>query len=124
MVELSRYPYWDETSLPRYPKLEADTTADVVVIGGGNTGLLTAYLLAEAGKSVVVLERKRCGSGDTGYTSAHLTMVTDSRLHKLAKTFGPSHAQAFWDAGFAAIAEIERVIVENEIDAGFDWIDG
>jgi glycine/D-amino acid oxidase-like deaminating enzyme/nitrite reductase/ring-hydroxylating ferredoxin subunit len=124
MVELSRYPYWDETSLPRYPKLEADTTADVVVIGGGNTGLLTAYLLAEAGKSVVVLERKRCGSGDTGYTSAHLTMVTDSRLHKLAKTFGHSHAQAFWDAGFAAIAEIERVIVENEIDAGFDWIDG
>jgi glycine/D-amino acid oxidase-like deaminating enzyme/nitrite reductase/ring-hydroxylating ferredoxin subunit len=99
-------------------------TADVVVVGAGNTGLLTAYLLAEAGKSVVVLERNRCGSGDTGFTSAHLTMVTDSRLHKLVKTFGRSHAQAVWDAGLAAIAEIERVIIDNDIDAAFEWLDG
>ena len=63
--------------MPVSPKLDHDLTVDVAVVGGGIVGLTTAFLLAEAGRSVAVLGRRRCAEVDTGHTSAHLTMVTD-----------------------------------------------
>src|SRR4051812_34424411 len=106
-------PYWKDTaSVPRLSKLDRSMHADVVVVGAGITGLTTAYLLASAGKSVVVLERERCAQIDTGHTTAHLTMVTDTRLVDLVKQFGATHAQAAWDAGFAAIMKIESIVQE------------
>src|SRR5919201_786245 len=76
--------YWiDSTSLPRFPKIDGDLRVDVVIVGGGITGLTAAYLLSAAGRSVVLLERDRCAQIDTGHTSAHLTMVTDRRLTDL-----------------------------------------
>lgn len=118
-------PYWSTSStFPTFSRLEGDAEADVVVVGGGVTGLTAAYLLAKAGRRVVVLERGRCASADTGHTTAHLTMVTDARLSELVDRFGRPHAQAVWDAGLAAIATIDDIVREHAIDAGFAWVDG
>jgi glycine/D-amino acid oxidase-like deaminating enzyme/nitrite reductase/ring-hydroxylating ferredoxin subunit len=117
-------PYWTSSAtFAQYPKLTEDVEADVLVVGGGCTGLTTAYLLARAGKKVVLVERDRCALADTGHTSAHLTMVTDTRLWKLAETFGSTHALAAWDAGMAAIGQIDDILRSTEIDAGFSWVD-
>jgi glycine/D-amino acid oxidase-like deaminating enzyme/nitrite reductase/ring-hydroxylating ferredoxin subunit len=116
-------PFWIETtSFPRFAKLSSDEHVDVVVVGAGITGLTAAYLLTAAGKSVAVLERGRCAEIDTGHTTAHLTMVTDARLSELAKSFGKDHAQAAWDAGLAAIWQIESNVRELSIDCDFDWV--
>lgn len=118
-------PYWtDSASLSTFPKVERDEHVDVIVVGGGLTGLTAAYLLTAAGKTVAVLERQRCAQVDTGHTTAHLTMVTDLRLVDLVQRFGRDHAQAAWDAGLAAIAQIDSIIQENAISCGFDWVDG
>ena len=118
-------PFWSQSAtLPQFEKLTSDDTVDVVVVGAGITGLTTAYLLAKEGKRVAVVERNRCLSGDTGCTSAHLTMVTDTRLSELVTRFGKDHAQAVWDGGFAAIAKIDEIIREHTINADFEWIDG
>jgi Glycine/D-amino acid oxidases (deaminating) len=118
-------PYWSDTaSLPRYPKLERDESVDVLVIGGGITGLTAAYQLAREGRRVAVLERERCAQIDTGHTSAHLTMITDERLVDLATRFGRDHAQAVWDAGLAAIAQIDEAVRSERIDCEFGWVPG
>jgi glycine/D-amino acid oxidase-like deaminating enzyme/nitrite reductase/ring-hydroxylating ferredoxin subunit len=117
--------YWLESGGPApFGKLDRDITVDAAVVGGGITGLTTAYLLAASGKSVAVLERGRCAGGETGFTTAHLTMVTDKRLTDLINRVGRSHAQAAWDAGLAAIAQIDTAVREHSIDCNFEWVDG
>jgi glycine/D-amino acid oxidase-like deaminating enzyme/nitrite reductase/ring-hydroxylating ferredoxin subunit len=118
-------PLWvDSAGFPVFARLDRDLDVDVVVIGAGITGLTTAHLLASAGRSVAVVERDRCAQIDTGHTTAHLTMVTDDRLTELASRLGHSHAQAVWDAGLAAIMQIEAIVHEYSISCGFERVDG
>lgn len=118
-------PYWsDGDGLPRFARLAHDLTVDVVIVGGGITGLTAAWLLKQAGRRVAVVERSRCMAGDTGYTTAHLTAVTDTRLAALHKSFGEDHARAAWDAGFAAIAQIDDCVRAEKIDCDFGWVPG
>ena len=117
--------YWvNSASMPVFPKLDRDETVDVVVVGGGITGLTAAYLLTLSGRSVAVLERARCATIDTGHTTAHLTMVTDEWLTDLVKNFGRDHAQAVWEAGLAAIAQIDTVIRDERLSCDFEWVPG
>ena len=118
-------PYWIESApMPAFSKLERDETADVVVVGGGITGLTAAYLLTLEGRRVALLERDALAAIDTGHTSAHLTMATDDRLSGLVKRFGRDHAQAVWDAGLAAIAQIDSIVQDLDLDCEFEWVPG
>ena len=110
--------------MPSFPKPRTNLNVDVVVIGGGITGITTAYLIKQAGLSVALLERDGFARIDTGNTTAHLTNVTDSRLHALIKTFGPGVARAVWDAGGAAIDQIVSLIRAEDIACDFKWIPG
>jgi len=115
---------WQDVSLMRFPSLREDITCDVLVIGGGITGLTAAYLLLKAGKNVCVIERDQLGSGETAHTTAHLTCVTDLRLHQIAKTFGRDGAKLTWQGGAAAINTIERIVSSEKIDCRFRRIPG
>ena len=117
-------PYWMELALPEFPALANDLEVDVVIIGGGLTGITTAYLLKEEGVKVALIERQRCAAADTGHTTAHLTYVTDYRLHRLVKTFGCDGAKAFWEGGIAAIDQISDIVHELKIDCEFTWVPG
>src|ERR1700732_4918242 len=107
-------PYWLDAGLPRVPQIEGNVRVDLVGAGGGIPGLTAAYLLTKAGRSVALLERTRCADIDTGHTTAHLTLVTDLRLTELVDRFGRNHAQAVWDAGLAAIAQIDTIIRDEQ----------
>ena len=86
--------HWiDSAPLPPQPTLDRDLDVDVIVVGGGITGITAAYLLKRAGHSVALLERARCASVDTGHTTAHLTAATDLRLKELSSHFGQPAAQ-------------------------------
>jgi len=62
-THISTTPYWaTSATFPPFAKLAEDAGTDVVIVGAGVTGLTAAYLLAKAGKRVVVLERDRCAA--------------------------------------------------------------
>ena len=113
-------PFWiDSTPIRRFPRLERNVNVDVVVVGAGITGITTAHLLKETGLTVALIERERMASIDTGHTTAHLTCITDVELQELARTFGDDHAQAAWDAGAAAVDEIQRLVQDEQIECEF-----
>jgi len=117
--------YWISTaSLPEFPRADRDLEVDAVVIGGGITGITAATLVKRAGLTVALLERERFAQIDTGHTTAHLTSVTDLRLHEMLSTFGADSARAVWDAGGAAIDQIVSLIRAEDIPCDFRWIPG
>ena len=125
MAELDGTSYWlDSATLPRFASLDRDLDVDVAIVGAGITGLTAAYLLKRAGKTVAVVDRRRAGGVDSMNTTAHLTCVTDLDLATLVKNFGVDHARAAWDAGLAAILEIDSIVSREEIDCHFDWVPG
>jgi glycine/D-amino acid oxidase-like deaminating enzyme/nitrite reductase/ring-hydroxylating ferredoxin subunit len=113
-------PFWIDTApIKRFPRLQNNKNVDVIVVGAGITGVTSAHLLKTAGLTVALIERDRVASIDTGHTTAHLTCITDVELQELARTFGDNHAQAAWDAGVAAIDEIERIVHDEGIECEF-----
>jgi glycine/D-amino acid oxidase-like deaminating enzyme/nitrite reductase/ring-hydroxylating ferredoxin subunit len=118
-------PYWFHSAeLPQFPSISEDVRVDVAIVGGGLTGITAAYLLKREGIKVALLERGRCARADTGHTTAHLTYVTDERLHELVDSFGKDCAQSFWEAGAAAIDQIFDNVRNEQIRCEFDWVPG
>ena len=122
---MKNIPSWIDTApIEKFPPLKRDVTVDVVVVGAGVTGITAAYLLKQTGSTVALIEREQVASIDTGHTTAHLAYVTDVELQDLARNFGNDHAQAAWDAGAAAIDEIEKIVTEEEIECEFKRVPG
>ena len=72
-----------------------EPSADVVVVGAGITGLITAVLLARAGKDVLVLEARTAGAGATGNTIAKISLLQGSKLSKILDKQGPKLARMY-----------------------------
>jgi glycine/D-amino acid oxidase-like deaminating enzyme len=75
--------------------IEVAGSADVVVVGAGITGLMTAVLLARADKDVLVLEARTVGAGATGNTTAKISLLQGTHLSKVIARHGKSTANAY-----------------------------
>lgn len=118
-------PAWTASSTrPEFSPLAGDVRADVGIVGAGMAGLSTAYLLARAGKSVVVLDDGEIGSGETERTTAHLTHALDDRYVELEQLHGEDGARLAAESHTAAIETIDRIVAEEGIDCDFERVDG
>jgi glycine/D-amino acid oxidase-like deaminating enzyme/nitrite reductase/ring-hydroxylating ferredoxin subunit len=116
---------WAATAqIPFRTSLEQDVSANVCVIGAGIAGMTTAYLLARAGKSVIVLDDGPIGGGMTGRTTAHLVTALDDRYFELEHLHGERGAQLAAESHRASIDQVERIVTEEKIDCEFERLDG
>src|SRR5688572_19520051 len=113
-----------EAKLPPFPPLIEDVRCDVCIVGAGLAGMTTAHLLAEAGKSVVVLDDGPIADGMTAMTTAHLASVIDDRFVELERIHGETGARLACASHSAAIDRIASIVAREAIDCGFERVDG
>jgi glycine/D-amino acid oxidase-like deaminating enzyme/nitrite reductase/ring-hydroxylating ferredoxin subunit len=109
---------------PDEPRLTQSLDADVCIVGAGIAGLSTAYCLNLDGKSVVVLDDGRIGSGMTQRTTAHLSNAIDDGYAEIERLHGEEGAGLAAGSHTAAIDRIERIIANEHIDCDFERLDG
>ena len=77
-----------------YPALENDAVCDCLVVGGGLCGVLTSYLLSEAGLSVILVEAEEIMRGRSGRSTAKATVAQPYLYSNLYGHSSPRKARA------------------------------
>jgi glycine/D-amino acid oxidase-like deaminating enzyme len=114
--------YWLEEAGPvePAPRLSGDATADVVVVGGGYTGMWTAWHIKrlEPSARVLLIESGVCGDGPSGRNGGFVNTLWFS-LPALRRRFGDEAAIAVARAAQAAVNGIGAFCAEQEVDAWY-----
>jgi gamma-glutamylputrescine oxidase len=113
--------WYEDTAGPRpaYPALDGNRTCDVVIIGGGFTGLSAAAHLAKAGTNVVLIEAYRFGDGASGRNGGQLGTGQRAWVEELEAEYGFSRAKALFDLAEEAKAHLIEFAAANQIDINY-----
>ena len=105
-----------------YPALDHDGQFDVAVIGGGIAGISIALALKRDGARVAVLERGAVSGGATGFTTAKVSALQETKLSDIRKLHGSDGAAAYAQASRAAVERIEAIVRDEGIDCGWERV--
>jgi glycine/D-amino acid oxidase-like deaminating enzyme/nitrite reductase/ring-hydroxylating ferredoxin subunit len=112
------------TEVPQFQPLTQDARANVCIVGAGIAGMTTAYLLARAGRAVVLIDDGQIGGGETSRTTAHLTAALDDRYYNIEKIHGGDGARLAAESHMSAIHRIETIASMEDIDCEFQRVEG
>jgi glycine/D-amino acid oxidase-like deaminating enzyme len=90
---------------------------DVVVVGGGITGVTTALLLGRAGKSVLLLEARHLGAGTTGGSTAKVSLLQGTQLSKISRRHSREVISHYVTANSEAQAWLARFCADHDVDS-------
>ncbi len=113
---------WQDSVDDYRPVSKADysTLYDVVIAGGGITGITTALLMQNAGLKCLVLEANSLCFGTTGGTTAHINTLLDVPYSTIEKKFSKEKAKLVADSVKEAVATIKKHIGKYDIDCDFE----
>lgn len=100
-----------------YDSLKGEVSTEVVVVGGGITGLTTAIELLEAGYAVTIIEADRIASATSANTTAKLTTQHGLIYHRLVANRGLKQARQYAEANAAALEAVEERVHDHTIEA-------
>jgi glycine/D-amino acid oxidase-like deaminating enzyme len=120
---LSRPSFWLDSAgpVPARPALPGDVSVDVAIVGGGFTGLWTAYYLStlDPRLRIAVLEAQYCGFGASGRNGGWCSGLFPVSPARLARRFGDGPAEALYKALAGTVDEVGRVAAAEGIDCHF-----
>jgi glycine/D-amino acid oxidase-like deaminating enzyme/Rieske Fe-S protein len=105
---------------PPRPALDGAVETEVAVVGGGIAGICTAWELARAGHSVVLLEADRIATGVTGHTTAKLSALHGQVYAEVKKVHGARGARLYAHSQQLAVERVAEVSEELGIDCDLE----
>lgn len=108
---------WQKSvQMPKFPKLNGDISIDVLIIGGGITGILTAYFLKQNGVDCILAEKRKICQGTTGHTTAKITYQHGLIYHKIFKSGGAEIARKYLEANQLAFDKYAELCKNIDCD--------
>lgn len=98
-----------------FPKLNSDITCDILIVGGGLTGLSLAYYLKDENISTVIIEQGKMASSTTMKSTAKLTYLQQDILSKIVKARNKNDAYLYYKAQKEAISRVIDIIKKEGI---------
>lgn len=98
-----------DITMPQFPQLKGDIRTQVLIIGGGMTGLLCAYFLKQAGVDYCLVEKNRICSGITQGTTAKITSQHGLIYSKLFRTMGQERASMYLNSAEQAVSKFRTM---------------
>ena len=112
-----------EVNFKKRETLNQDIQCDVLIIGAGMAGLLTAYMLSKSGREVVVIDARSTAGGVTKNTTAKITSQHDLIYDSIIKEFGEEGARQYARGNELAIKKYKEIIDAENIDCDFEYKD-
>ncbi|MCA0971149.1 FAD-dependent oxidoreductase [Halobacillus litoralis] len=113
-------PLWrEDCKIDSFEPLREDASTEVLIVGGGITGITTAYLLAKAGKQVTLIEADQLVNGTTGHTTAKVTAQHGLIYNEFLNHFGDEQASLYYQAQMNALHFMKDLVDQYSIDC--EW---
>jgi gamma-glutamylputrescine oxidase len=100
------------------PPLTQDIKCDVLIVGGGFSGVSAAAEFLRKGLNVVLIEKNIVGGSSSGRSAGFLTPDSELELHQLVRRYGETAAAEIWDAPCQGIERIVGNIKKHDIQCG------
>lgn len=114
---MKNYSIWKENvNLPSFKKLNENKDVDVLIIGGGMTGINTLYQLATSSLEVLLVEQNKIGNAVTANSTGKLTFLQGDLYEKIIKNFDTDTARRYLDSQKDAMDLACDIIEEERID--------
>ncbi len=118
------FSYWVEsTKQTNFPSLAKDISTDVLIIGGGITGILTAYMLSNSNLNITIVEADKMAMGVTANTTAKITSQHGLLYDYLLNSFDFETAKGYLDSNEEAIKLVSQIVEKEKIDCDFSYQD-
>ena len=111
----------DNIEIPEFPKLNYEAKTEVLIIGGGIAGILTAYYLKNKGIDCILVEKNRICHGVTAGTTAKITAQHGLIYADILKSDGKDKAEMYLKANLSALENYKRLC--KDIDCDFELKD-
>lgn len=100
--------------------LNKNIETDILIIGGGITGLTTAYFLKESKQKVTLVDSNKIATGQSSKATGKLTYLQGLIYNKIEKTYDTDTALKYLNSQKEAIEIIKDIIIENNIKCDYE----
>lgn len=104
----------------KYTYLNENISCDIAIIGGGVSGAITAYYMAEEGYDVVLVDKNIIGFGSTSANVGIVDLQFLSEFSKLSKMIGDKKTKKCYNLMIDSIKELEKISLklgdESKVD--------
>ena len=113
--------YWDKTIAETFDfdKINTDLKTGILIVGGGFSGNLCAYVLSKAGMDVTVVERHKIGGGSSLASTGLIQYRSDRMLSELIEKIGEEKGRLFYQMCLEAVDQLTDL--NNNLDADTEY---